>query len=284
MSRDKLFVFLIEDKCYFCAMKKFLVSMFFSLACLFAVAQTVDLWSAEADAENFYVDKLGNIYLVKNNVVGKYDDKMNKLCSYDNYSAGSISSVDVANPFKIIVFYSEFNKVVYLDNNLAELRSPIMIDDAGFYNIRAVCSSSFGGFWIFDEQDICVRRIETDLSSTQKGTNLYESLGDANVLEMKESINYLFLRSETGKILVLDRFGNYFRTVEVGEDCSRFCVDNDILYVNSSGKIKIYDMTAEKEGEILLDGKEASIFCVWHDMLYVLSNGKITCSKIQFEK
>lgn len=265
-------------------MKKFLVSVLFIFACLYAAAQTTELWSVEAAAENFCVDKLGNIYLVKNNVVGKYDAKMNLLCSYDNYSAGSISSVDVSNPFKIIVFYSEFNKVVYLDSNLAELRSPILIDDAGFYNIRAVCSSSFGGFWIFDEQDICVRRIETDLSSTQKGTNLYESLGDANVVEMKESINYLFLRSETGKILVLDRFGNYFRSVEVGGECSGFCVDNDILYVNSEGKIKMYDMGAEKEGEILLDGKEASQFCVWHDMLYVLSDGKIACSKIQFEK
>ena len=128
-------------------MKKILASLVIVVLSVMAVAQNFAPWSKAVDASAVEVDRLGNIYLVKNNVVAKYDADMNFLCAYDNYPAGSMSSLDVSNPFKVIVFYSEFNKLIYLDSKLAELLSPLMLDDAGLYNIKVVCSSVFGGFW-----------------------------------------------------------------------------------------------------------------------------------------
>ena len=125
---------------YLCAMKKIFVVLVLSLLFGFAEAQDFVLWSKDVDASAVEVDRLGNIYLVRNNTVAKYDAEMNFICAYDNYPAGSMSSLDVSNPFKVIVFYSEFNKLIYLDSKLAELLSPLMLDDAGLYNIKVVCS------------------------------------------------------------------------------------------------------------------------------------------------
>ncbi len=273
----------ILNKYYFCAVKKTLSTILLAFACLCASAQITELWQKYAVADDFEIDKLNNIYLIKDNVVSKYDEGMNFVCSYDNYSAGGISLVDVVNPFKIIVFYSEFNKLIYLDNKLSELRSPIFLDDAGFYNVMAVCSSSFGGFWIFDEQNVCVRRIETDLTTSQQGTNLYEKIGDANITSICESGNYIFLFADNGRILVLDKFGNFYLTVENDNECSDFCIDNDILYCNYSEGIKVFDVSTQKSGQIQI-GEKPEHFCVKHDKLYVLKNSKLVCSKIQFEK
>ena len=45
-------------------------------------------WNRELVADALEIDRLGNIYLVKGNVVAKYDAEMNFLCAYDNYPAG----------------------------------------------------------------------------------------------------------------------------------------------------------------------------------------------------
>ncbi len=262
-------------------MKKNLLLIFLVLSAMCCYSQVDEVWNVVATADDFEIDKLGNIYLVKDNVVGKYDADMNFVCSYDNYSAGTISSLDVANPFKVIVFYSEYNKLIYLDSKLSELRSPILVDDAGFYNVQVVCSSSFGGFWIFDEQNSCVRRIGSDLSTTQQGTSLYEELGDANVVEMQETISYIFLMSDNGKILVLDKFGNFYRSIEA-EACEGFCVDNDLLYCNEKSGLVLYDLASEKNA--IISGKIIGKFGVKHDLLYVLSENRLTCNKIKIEK
>jgi len=262
---------------------KYFIAIFIFVIQLSAVfAQSVGEYTVNADMLD--VDRLGNIYLVKDNVVSKYDSDMNFICSYDNYPAGSMSSLDVSNPFKIIVFYSEFNKLIYLDSKLAELLSPLMLDDAGLYNIKVVCSSSFGGFWVFDEQNSCVRRVTANLEVSQQGTNIYDKIGDADIVAMRESINYLFLLTNDGKVLILDKFGNFYRIFETDGQCSDFCVDNDILYYNRNGEIVAYNVADDKSVPIPTEGTKADKFRIRHNLLYLLVDNKLDCRKIQMEK
>ncbi|MBO4615438.1 MAG: hypothetical protein J5709_10020 [Bacteroidales bacterium] len=265
-------------------MKKLFASLIVVALSLAAVAQDAVVLSADVDASFVDVDRLGNIYLVKDNVVRKYDREMNFVCSYDNYPAGSMSSLDVSNPFKVIVFYSEFNKLIYLDSKLSELRSPILLDDAGLYNTKVVCTSSYGGFWVFDEQNSCVRRVDGNIEVSQQGTNIYDKLGDADVIAMRESINYLFLFADDGKIIILDKFGNFFRTFEAGGKCSDMCIDNDVLYYSRDGRIEAYDVAYDTTITIPAEGKEVGIFRIRHDLLYTLAGNKLECCKIQVEK
>ena len=265
-------------------MKKLFVASVLMLLFAFAEAQDFAPWSKEVNASAVEVDRLGNIYLLKDNVVAKYDADMNFVCAYDNYPAGSMSSLDVSNPFKVIVFYSEFNKLIYLDSKLAELRSPLMLDDAGLYNTKVVCSSSFGGFWVFDEQNSCVRRVTANLEVSQQGTNIYDRLGDAEVLAMRESINYLFLLTDDAKVLILDKFGNFYRAIETDGECTDFCIDNALLYYSRNGEIVAYDVADDKTVTIPTDGKKADKFRIRHDLLYLLGDNKLECCKIQVEK
>jgi len=236
----------------------------------------------DTNANGLEIDNLGNIYLINSNVVTKYDANMNFLCAYDNYPAGSMSSIDTHNPFKVIVFYSEYNKLIYLDSKLSELYSPIFLEDAKLYNTKVVCSSSFGGFWVFDEQNVCVRRVSSNLEISQQGTNIYDKLGEANVIAMRESISYLFLLTDDGKFLILDKFGNFYKVIDIGEPCSDFCIDNDMLYYSKNGEIFAYDIMEDKIVTIPSDGK-ADKFRIRHDLLYMLIDNKLKCSKILIE-
>ena len=44
-----------------------------------------------------------------------------KTFSYSNIELGKLSMVNIQNPFKIILFYADFNTAILLDNNLNEL-------------------------------------------------------------------------------------------------------------------------------------------------------------------
>ncbi|MCK7537529.1 MAG: hypothetical protein MZV63_44530 [Marinilabiliales bacterium] len=61
-----------------------------------------------------------------------------------------IHSVDVSDPFRILIFYKGFNRIVFLDNKLSELLSNIQLNDLGYFHVVAAAASVRGGFWIYD--------------------------------------------------------------------------------------------------------------------------------------
>ena len=69
-------------------MKNILEILFLLLLPFLVLAQESVPWNRELVADALEIDRLGNIYLVKGNVVAKYDAEMNFLCAYDNYPAG----------------------------------------------------------------------------------------------------------------------------------------------------------------------------------------------------
>jgi len=101
---------------------------------------------------------------------------------------------------------------------------------------------------------------------------------------MRESINYLFLLTDNSKVLILDKFGNFYRAIETDGECTDFCIDNDILYYSRNGEIVAYDVADDKTVTIPTDGKKTDKFRIRHDLLYLLGDNKLECCKIQVEK
>ena len=74
----------------------------------------------DLDAEVFVgVDEFKSIYYINENIL--YKKTAEKLFSYSNVELGKLSMVNIQNPFKIILFYADFNTAIILDNNLNEL-------------------------------------------------------------------------------------------------------------------------------------------------------------------
>ena len=94
------------------------------------------------DADIFVgIDDIGNVYYVKDNTLFK-KSKM-EILNYTNVSLGNISMVDIRNPFKILVFYKNFNSLIILDNKLNELSNKIdFTKETLFNNVKFVSHSS----------------------------------------------------------------------------------------------------------------------------------------------
>ena len=190
----------------------------------------------------FELDQLGGIYTVYQTELNKYDQNNNHY-NYSNSLLGRISKVDCSDPFRILVFNQDFNKIIFLDNKLTEITTPISISDLG-YNALSVCQSRDGGFWIFDNAQMKLISFDKNLNQQNQSIQISsllkaDQIEDVFMLERGERI-YLGIRNEG--ILVFDTYGTYLKTFPITNIRAFQVVDNKIIYCNND-KLTIYDIT-----------------------------------------
>ena len=89
-------------------------------------------------------DILGNRYSIKQSKLKKYSADSSVSFSYDNFNLGNISFVDVSNPYKVLLFYKNFNTVIILDDKLSKL------DSRNFnFTVNNICWNYDGNFLIY---------------------------------------------------------------------------------------------------------------------------------------
>ena len=106
--------------------------------------------SVKVDGDRHFSDPMGNVYIIKNNHLVKFVQDYTQAAEYTNLFLGNIHSIDVSDPLRILIYYKDHNQVVWVDNFLSEIRSPVWLDNLGVDQAQLVCSSNQGGFWIFN--------------------------------------------------------------------------------------------------------------------------------------
>jgi hypothetical protein len=227
----------------------------------------------------FRVDNLGYFYFVSGSALTKTDSDFNIIASYDSKNNGEISDIDATDPFRLLIFYKDFNKLVFLDNELAELRDPVMLDDLQVFSVDAVCSSTQGSFRLFDGQKSTIVSYDKDLNLIQTGVNLYSCVKSQNAYKIRESNNYVFAQFGTDYIVTLDKFGNFYKKAEF-ENIESFDFVNDNLYllINSH----VYKCNPDDSlSEIVLPIQDKLIgFAMKNEFLFVLSQKSLITFKI----
>jgi len=132
---------------------KFFSCLFLFLKLFFVNAQEVQtefLKEIDLNADTFIgVDNFESYYYIKNNTL--YKKTTEKNYSYTNTQLGKITSADITNPLKILLFYKDFNTVLFLDNKLNELTTSINFTSEAFSEqITSVNISSNNNLWLYN--------------------------------------------------------------------------------------------------------------------------------------
>ena len=217
-------------------MLKNILFTIFVFAISYSVAAQTNLLKADIvanfsiDADTYVgTDNLGYIYYIKNNVLFK--KKGAEFWQYQNVSLGEISSVDVINPLKIVIFYENFNKVILVDNQLNEIQ---VIDFAFLQEpivVRNVGMSGQNCLWVFDalKQQIVLFNYET-----MKCRCLNQSLKSTFVC-FQSDFNYVFWLDEQHSLYKMDAFGKK-EDVDVGVvfDSFQYSANDGYIYCNKN--------------------------------------------------
>jgi len=233
-------------------------------------------------ADFFTVDPLGFLYLIQNAEIRKIDLNQNKEKSYSNSLSGKITEADVSDPFRTFLFYQNFNKIVFLDKNLSEMMSPIVLDDLGYFDVLSVCQSVNGGFWIFDQSLSSLIYIDKNLNAIKKSSGLFDLTGqnmDQKQVFMLEKNDYIYLGISGEGILLFDSYGTYVKTFPL-LNAGRFQVNNGIISYYYEGELHFYNTDSFTEDKMPLPIHSYKQVLIENKKLFIQTEGKIFIYKL----
>ncbi len=183
------------------------------------------------DCRYFLTDHLKNIYVITNkSEVLKYDSEgyFDSRFSYKKF--GKIWSVDVTNPFKIILYYTDYQCVVVIDAALNPIKT-LFLNDMGVANAGAIAMGDSGHIWIYDSGVNKILRFSVDAS----GFNLAHSTPPLSIsgLQPNQMLvlgNNIYMNVPEKGIFVFDQFGKYIKTFDILNASGLQIIENQLFY------------------------------------------------------
>ena len=193
------------------------------------------------EADRFIgADALHSIYYIKNEVFYKRSEE--KIWSYQNVNLGKLSSVDIGNPFKIILFYRDYNTVIVLDNNLNELTGAIGLPGAN-YNLVGFASEN--DLWLYSKDDNLLKRYNYQNKNIQLITqplSFYQK--DFLAEEIFSDNQNVWLGGPQG-ILTFNQYASYLSFTETS-DIRNFIPLKDGFLYRKNGVLVFSNQDGEK--------------------------------------
>ncbi|WP_139956073.1 hypothetical protein [Flavicella sediminum] len=208
---------------------KFLLTCIALLFITFGNAQIeTSLQSTKSlNADRFVgIDQFNNTYSIKNNSFFKNEEK-----TYTNFSLGTITSADISNPYKIVLFYADFNTVILLDNQLNET-DKITFD----YNVLFARKSGANNLWIFNRDEALVEVYNYKSNTIENKTS---PLLNIHFSAMRSNLNEVFMQSDS-LINTYDYLGNQVASTPI-KTMDDFEIDNKRIIYLKNKQLYLHD-------------------------------------------
>lgn len=232
-------------------------------------------------ADFFSVDNLGNIYAVKGDQMQKYSAQWTQVNLYSSKLLGNITSVDVSNPMKIVVFYKNLAQVVFLDNTLSRQGEPVELESAGLELATLVCSSVNNGLWLYDQRNFQLIRLDQNLKIIAETGNIVQQTGgELQPGFLIEKNNWVYLNDTARGILVFDIFGTYSKTIPV-KNIHSFQISEDVLFFETGKKFYSFSLNTMDQNEVALPETEFRQVIAGGKRVFILKENEL---KVYSEK
>ena len=269
------------------------ILILFCLACGLSQAQLVGVETFDTlyfveneNIENFTTDHLGNVYFIKNEEVEKiapYNIKNSINLSFSDPSLGEIKHIDVFNPMRIMLLYTPFNRIVFLDNKLNNLATSFNPENLDLYDVQLSSMSDQNRIWLYDQNlDQLVLwnpRIEGIEYSSQNITQIAGIENNPNYLV--SDMNGVYINLPELGVLVFDVFGNYKKTIEV-KGLNNFQIKDQRLYYYQKGELFMVGLKNPLIRKVKLPALGAKKLRVENQLLYLLTNQGLLIVKNPF--
>lgn len=270
---------------YFHAVKYFMKSVqlliFFFLFSVKLFAQYTLATEVPLKADYFTSDNLGNAYTVSGHEIFKYLPSGKLFNRYSNLMLGNITSVDASNPLKILLFYKDFSKIQFLDNQLAESRGVISLQDLGLEQSTLACISFDNGFWVYDQINFSLIRFNQTFDKVQEARNINQNIGyEPQPDFLHEWGDWIYLNNPETGILVFDIFGTYFKTIPL-KGLTSFQIARENLLYFKDGKLMAYNLKTLHEGEIQVPADKIQMLRIEKEKLMILTNESLKVYQVK---
>ncbi len=186
-----------------------LFSVILLMGLLFIINSAYSQTQINTKSDFIDADLQGNIYIVNKTNLLKYNTNGQLLYKYSNNILGNISSIDVSNPLRILVFFKESNNIVYLNKQLSEINSPIQIEQITNVQAELVTSSISQGFWSYEKWSETLSLFTTQ-GNSKVSVNIVNYINDNSALFLSQHNGQIYLQTNNN-LLIFDEFGNFIK-------------------------------------------------------------------------
>ncbi len=262
------------------------IRYFILIASLFAYtgtySQSDTLFNLERNytgsISDFTVDNLGNIYLIYQN------GQLKKLLPNGDSAAvfndirkyGKVYSIDVTNPLKVLLYYKDFQTILTLDRFLNVL-STLDLRKQNYHQVKAVGLSYDNNFWIFDEIDGKLKRIDDNgrlIDQSNDFRTMFDSMPSPDILVDQDKSVYLY--DPAKGVYIFDYYGT-FRSRIPFTGWADFKVINHALVGRDGRFLYRYNIGSLQLQQYPLPGfmNKASRVLIAPGLLYVLKDNEV---------
>lgn len=199
------------------------------------------------------VDNLDNLYIISSTgqvkKFGAQGDSLGVFNGIRNY--GKLSSIDVSNPLKPLLFYKDFSTVVVLDRFLAR-RTSLNLRTVNILQPSAISLSYDNNIWVFDQYDNKLKKID-ETGNVLLETVDFRNLFDKGIAPQKiiNDNGLVYLADSAAGIFVFDNYGSFKRKV-ILKDWSMIDVWKGMIVRFNKDAIAIYNPVTFIEKRLLL--------------------------------
>lgn len=231
--------------------------------------EIVSKFSLDAD-EFIGIDNLEHVYYIKSNVL--YKKTTSKIHSFSNLHLGKITSVDIINPLKIVVFYKDFNSVIIVDDKLNELTGVIDFNSTLLKNISYVSTATESNLWLYSEDD---NRLEIFNYISNK-VIFSKQLENDFQYQFASSNYHNFWLISNKKILQYNEYGSYIKSFNIENIIKLVSYRNILIYQTKNGLFQ-YSIDDElKSTPIkLLSSDKLQYFSLNNNLIYFFDENSV---------
>ncbi len=191
--------------------------------------------------ELFTTDEIGNSYAISGDEVLLFNVQGVEMARNSIKTLGRIHSIDAFYSLKPLLFSREQGLLAMLDNTLS-LQTTVDLSRGGYPQVTLACASVQNAYWLFDDRQMSLIRVDGQLRKLADTGRLDQLLGmPVRPAAMLEFENWLYVNVPEEGILVFDLFGTYARTIPL-KDVSGFEVRGNLLHALTPAVHLVYDM------------------------------------------
>lgn len=257
-------------------MKKIFLMVFFASFTLFSFAQHTEIKEVANNITDFSLDNYGNLYAISGNSLSKFNSNGEKLSSFTRFEWGEISSINVQNPMKIMVFYQESGIILFLDENLNPLSEEINLFDNQYNTISLAAYSTANKIYLFDPTNQDLILMDFYFREISRTHIPFSNFNPTQIYTIKES--FIAMQLPEQGIFIFDSFGNFDRKIAILTPHPILFQESEISYIEKEKWIHYYFQTLQKEEEeINLPHKNIIRIMQFQNKRFVLEgNGTLT--------
>lgn len=188
------------------------------------------------------IDNFKNSYFIKDRVLHKQGGDGNFM--FNDLQLGRITSVDIINPLKVVVFFQDTNTVVLLDNKLNEIERINFSNLRQFLNVSAATNAGNNRLWIFN---IDTQQLELYNYRAKMQTVVSQPL-PGKLIAQTSNFNYCFTLTEK-KLRTFNVYGSLLNEIPM-EGYEKIVQQNENLVALKENSLYYIPDFAKRNEEI----------------------------------